>query len=93
MNGGLIKSCELVARVRSGRVVKAGSNGVVMYNTEWFEQHRDTELRGCGVWEHIKRPEDTYGMYRCSICHHLVQRCSYNFCPHCGAKMSKEANE
>ena len=48
MNGGLIKSGELVARVRSGRVVKAGSNGIVMYNAAWFEQHRDTELRGCG---------------------------------------------
>lgn len=34
MNGGLIKSCELFARVRSGRVKKAGCNGIVMYNAE-----------------------------------------------------------
>lgn len=93
MNGGLIKSCELVARVRSGRVVKAGSNGIVLYNAAWLKTHRDTDLRGCGVWERVKRPEDIYGMYRCSICHHLVQRCSYNFCPHCGAKMEWEGNE
>ncbi len=34
MNGGLIKSCELVARVRSGRVKQAGLSGIVMYNTD-----------------------------------------------------------
>lgn len=56
MNGGLIKSCELVARVRSGRVVKAGSNGIVMYNSGWYEKHRDTELRGRGCGD--PSPED-----------------------------------
>lgn len=86
MNGGLIKSCELFARVRSGRVVKAGSNGAVMYNAEWFEQHRDTELRGCGKWL------DIGGVYRCSECW-LVVDWEPKFCPHCGARMESEGNE
>lgn len=82
MNGGLIKSCELFARVRSGRVVKAGSNGIVLYNAAWFEQHRDTELTAVGIGlKNLSsaQPErktghwlitDTYphNVY-CSVCH------------------------
>lgn len=83
MNGGLIKSCELVARVRSGRVVKAGSNGIVMYNAAWYEQHMDTELRRRGEWL------DIGGVYKCTECR-LVVTWEPNFCPNCGAKMSKE---
>ena len=82
MNGGLIKSCELVARVRSGRVVKAGSYGIVMYNAEWLQKRRDTELRGCGKWL------DIGGVYKCSECRLVVGWEPY-FCPPCGAKMSK----
>lgn len=102
MNGGLIKSCELVARVRSGRVVKAGSNGIVMYNAEWFANHRETELpeRKTGHW----LITDTYphNVY-CSVCHTRCAQTHWSvwrdgslprkFCPHCGAKMNKEGNE
>lgn len=84
MNGGLIKSCELVARVRSGRVVKAGSNGIVMYNAAWFEQHRDTELRGRGVWE-----ETGYFAWLCSCCG-KISHDKDPYCWNCGAKMKTE---
>ena len=84
MNGGLIKSCELVARVRSGRVVKAGSNGVVMYNAAWYEKHKDTELRRCGVWE-----ETGYFAWLCSCCGKISHDKDL-YCPNCGARMSKD---
>ena len=83
MNGGLIKSCELVARVRSGRVVKSGMKGIVMYNAEWFKQHRDTELRGCGKWL------DIGGVYKCSVCG-CIEEWEYDYCRNCGAKMKTE---
>lgn len=84
MSGGLIKSCELLARVRSGRVVKAGMNGVVMYNAEWLEKHRGAELRWRGEWERY----DT-SMYVCSSCGKVMPE-ETGFCPNCGANMRKE---
>lgn len=80
MNGGLIKSCELVARVRSGSVKKSGMRGIVMYNAEWLEKHRGTELRRCGRWLNL------WGEYKCSVCGHY-EEWERNFCPECGAKM------
>lgn len=82
MNGGLIKSCELVARVRSGRVVKAGSNGVVLYNAKWLEQH--AELRGSGVWKRVET-----SLYVCSLCKKVMPE-GTEYCPWCGAKMESE---
>lgn len=93
MNGWLIKSCELVARVRSGRVVKAGSNGVVLYNTEWLEQHRDTELRKHGTWREFTYDEMKY--YMCSECASFFT-IKHIRCPicktlmYCGLKTGKE---
>lgn len=96
MNGGLIKSCELVARVMSGRVVKSGMKGIVMYNAEWLEQHRDTELRGLGTWRVYTYDEMTYYMcsecasfftikhIRCPICKSLM---------YCGLKNGKEERD
>lgn len=84
MNGGLIKSCELVARVRSGRVVKSGMNGIVLYNAAWYEKHMDTELRRCGVWE-----ETGHFAWTCSLCGKI----SYDkdpYCWNCGAKMEDD---
>ncbi len=85
MNGGLIKSCELVARVRSGQVVKAGCNGVVMYNAEWLEQH--AELRGIGAWLRVDS-----SMYVCSWCKKVMPE-GTGFCPWCGAKMEMEGEQ
>ena len=86
MNGGLIKSCELVARVRSGRVYKAGSNGVVMYNAEWLQKHMDTELRKRGEWL------DIGGVYKCSVCG-CIEEWEYDYCRNCGSKMETEVQE
>lgn len=84
MNGGLIKSCELVARVRSGRVVKSGMNGIVMYNAEWFEQHRDAELRKRGTWRELYYGETKY--YMCSVCASAFP-IKHIWCPICKTKM------
>lgn len=87
MNGGLIKSREILARVRSGRVVKAGSNGVVLYNAKWLDQHRDTELRKRGEWE-----ETGHWAWICSWC----GKVSYDknpYCWNCGAKMEMDGEK
>ena len=93
MNGGLIKSCELVARVRSGRVVKAGSNGIVIYNAEWLQKHRDTELLRRGTWRELYYGGTKY--YMCSVCssafiikHILCPICKTQM--DCGLKTGKE---
>lgn len=113
MNGGLIKSCELVARVRSGRVVKAGRNGIVMYNAAWLKTHRDTEITAVGFdLKNLSsaQPERKTGHWLitdayphnvyCSVCYTRYAQTHWSvwrdgrlprkFCPHCGAKMSKE---
>ena len=93
MNGGLIKSREILARLRSGRVVKAGINGSMRYNAEWLRKNFDTEFPRCGEWCEL-----VYGgmkHYKCSVCKTVVS-IKYVWCPTCnslmyfGLNMSKE---
>lgn len=35
---------------------------------------------------------DVYGVYHCPFCHAINNTVYKNFCPNCGAKMDKEAN-
>ena len=56
---------------------------------EWVKGEYWTE--GCGMGE-------TYGYYyNCSLCNEEIQgdynKCRYNFCPNCGARMKGETDE
>lgn len=68
----------------------------VLAIADWIEAHRDVAPVRHGRWKHERLPSTSGGSYavvRCSVCEHQYPMNETNYCPNCGARMDKEADE